>query len=349
MTELLFVDILSLEKMFWLLAAAFVLGIILAPAFTNFLYRNKLGQKIRQTDFSDKTKAPIYYRFHKNKAGTPTMGGLLIWGTVVILTLLFNFDRAGTWLPLFTLLAAGIIGAIDDLLNIREFGPFKNGLRFRTKFITYAIVAAIGAWWFYSKLGWSAIHIPGGNIFGLPYNIELGWWYIPLFITVLVGTSFSANQTDGLDGLLGGVMASCFTAYGIIAFVQDKPELAAFCITLVGAILAFLWFNIHPARFFMGDTGSFALGMTLAVVAFLTNSVIVLPIIALVLMIEAFSTIIQIISKKFMNGKKVFISAPIHHHLRAIGWSEPKIVMRFWVISTVSAVIGLVIALIGTG
>lgn len=349
MTEFISLDMTILIKMFWLLAAAFVLGIALTPAFTNFLYKNKLGQKIRERDFENKKRVPIFYKLHKCKENTPTMGGLLIWGVVVILTSVFNLDRAGTWLPLFTLFSAGVIGAIDDLLCIKSTGKFRGGLRFRTKLIIYIIVAAIGAWWFYSKLGWSEIHIPGGNLFGLPYNIELGWWYIPLFITVLVGTSFSANQTDGLDGLLGGVMAFCFTAFSVIALVQDKPELAVFCITLVGAILAFLWFNIYPARFFMGDTGSFALGMTLAVVAFLTNSVIILPIIAFPLVIEAVTTIIQIVSKKVRGGKKVFISAPIHNHFLAQGWPESKVVMRFWIISAVFAIIGLVIALIGRG
>lgn len=349
MTEILFIDVTTLAKMFWLTTAAFVLGIMLTPAFTSFLYKNKLGKKIRQVDFEEKKRVPIFYRLHKSKSGTPVMGGLLIWGTVAILTVIFNFDRAGTWLPLFTLVSAGVIGAIDDILCIKEKGKFKGGLRFRTKLIIYIILALIGAWWFYSKLGWSVLHVPGGNLFGLPYNIELGIWYIPLFVAVLVGTSFAANQTDGLDGLLGGVISSCFIAFGIIALIQGKPELAAFCVTLVGAILAFLWFNIYPARFFMGDTGSFALGMTLAVVAFLTNSVIVLPIIAFILVIEALSTVIQIASKKLRNGKKIFLSAPIHHHFEALGWPESKVVMRFWVISAIASILGLVIALIGQG
>jgi phospho-N-acetylmuramoyl-pentapeptide-transferase len=209
-------------------------------------------------------------------------------------------------------------------------------------------LALVGAWWFYYKLDFSTIHIPGGNLFGLPYDIELGWWYIPLFVFVLLATSFSANQTDGLDGLLGGVMSICFVAFSIIALAQEQFLLAAFCGTVSGALLAFLWFNIHPARFFMGDTGSFALGMTLAVVAFLTNSVLVLPIIAFILVLEAVTTIVQIISKKYF-GKKIFLSAPIHHHLEALGWPETKITERFWVITAVLAVIGVVIAMVGKG
>lgn len=348
MNEILYIDIYSLIKIFYFTSIAFVLGIILTPAFTEFLYKHSIGKKIRTTGYDDKTKAPVFYGLHKGKENTPTMGGLLILIVVTLLTLIFNFDRAETYLPLFTLVAAGIIGACDDLLNVKGIGPNNGGLRFRTKLIIYILVASIGAWWFYYKLGWSSIHIPGGNLLGLPYNIELGWWYIPLFVFVLVGTSFAANQTDGLDGLLGGVMALCFLAFAIISLVRGQAMLAIFCGTLTGAILAFLWFNIYPARFFMGDTGSFALGMTLAVVAFLTNSVLVLPIIAFVLVWEAITTILQIFSKKFF-GKKIWLSTPIHHHYEAKGWPETKVTQRFWIISAICAIAGLAIALIGRG
>lgn len=337
-----------LDKIFWLTVLSFVVAILLTPFWTNFLFRNKLGKKIRQTGF-DQTKAPIYYSLHKNKENVPTMGGVLIWVTVAVITLIFNFNRAGTWLPLFTIVAAGLIGAFDDILNIKGIGPNRGGLRFRWKLLLYTLVAIVGAWWFYTKLDWTIIHVPGGNYFGLPYNIDLGVWFIIFFIIVFVGTAFAANETDGLDGLLGGVMMIAFGAYTIIALVQGKAELAIFCGTIMGALLAFLWFNIYPARFIMGDTGAFALGTTLAVVAFLTNSVVVLPIIASVLVIESLSVIIQIISKKFRHGKKVFLSAPIHHHFEALGWPETKVTMRFWVISAVTAVIGVVIALIGKG
>jgi len=346
--EQLNLSVSVLMKIFTFSAFSFIIAILWAPFLTDFLFKNRIGKRIRQTGF-DETKAPIFYKMHKGKENTPTMGGLLIWVTAAIITILFNLDRAGTWLPLFTLIAVGTIGAIDDILNVMGIGPNKGGIRFRTKFVIFCIIAAVGSWWFYSKLGWSAIHIPGGNYFSLPYNIELGSWYIPLFIAVLVGTAFSANQTDGLDGLLAGIMSICFIAYSIIALSQGKSELAIFCGTIAGSTLAFLWFNIYPARFFMGDTGSFALGMTLAVVAFLTNSVIVLPIIAFVLVVEALSTIIQIFSKKLRHGKKVFLVAPIHHHFEALGWPETKVTMRFWVISSILAMIGLAIALIGKG
>ena len=331
----------DIAKIFWLTSLSFVIALIWTPLFTDFLYRNRLGKRIRKTGF-DAQKAPIFYRLHKNKENTPTMGGLLVWVTTAVLTLLFNFSRSGTWLPLFALVVSGIIGAIDDLANARGIGANIGGFRFRTKLIIFLIIAIIGAWWFFFKLGWDIFHVPGiGDFF-------LGWWYIPFFILVIVFMGFAVNETDGLDGLAGGTLAISYAAYGIIALVEGKIALAAFCGTVMGALLAFLWFNIYPARFFMGDTGSMALGVTLGVIAFLTNSVAVLPIIGFIFVLEAASVIIQIISKKLFQ-KKVFLSAPIHHHLEALGWPETKVTMRFWVISAVMAVIGLMIALIGRG
>lgn len=331
----------DITKIFWLTALSFVIALIWTPLFTDFLYRNKLGKQIRKTGF-DESKAPIYYSLHRGKANTPTMGGLLVWVTTAVITLLFNFSRAGTWLPLFALVASGIIGAIDDLLNIRGIGPNRGGLAFRYKIFFYLFIAAIGAWWFYSKLGWDIFHIPAvGDIF-------LGWLYIPFFILAIVFIAFAVNETDGLDGLAGGTLAISYAAYGFIAAVEGKIALAAFCGTIAGALLAFLWFNIYPARFIMGDTGSMALGTTLGVIAFLTNAVAVFPIIGFIFVIEALSALIQIFSKKFFH-KKVFLSAPIHHHFEALGWPETKVTMRFWIISAAMAIIGVMIALLGRG
>ncbi len=270
------------------------------------------------------------------------MGGLLIWIITAILTLLFNFSRQATWLPLFVLVTTGVIGAIDDLYNIKGIGPNNGGLRFRHKLLIYSTIAIIGAFYFAIKLEWiyRGIHIPGLG------DIALGYWYIPLFVAVLIGTSFSVNQTDGLDGLAGGLLAMAFMAVGGTAFFQGQFGLATFAGTLVGAILAFLWFNVHPARFFMGDTGAMALGMTLAVMAFLTNTVFILPIIGIVFVAEGASTIIQIVSKKLFK-KKVFLSAPIHHHFEALGWPETRVTERAWIIGAVAAVVGLVLSLIG--
>ncbi|HEY1074501.1 MAG TPA: phospho-N-acetylmuramoyl-pentapeptide-transferase [Patescibacteria group bacterium] len=340
--EVFSINLSDLKFVFLLGTLSFVIAMLWTPIFTDFLFKNRLGKKIRQTAFDDK-KAPIFYSLHKGKENTPTMGGLLIWITAGVITLLLNLDRAGTWLPLFVLIATGLIGAADDLMNIYGIGPHNGGMQFRVRFLLYTIVAVVGAWWFYSKLGFSFFHIPGYG------NVDLGIWYMPFFVAVLVWTAFSANQTDGLDGLAGGVMAIAFSAFAFIALFQGKVELAALCLTIVGSTLAFLWFNIYPARFFMGDTGIMPLGMTLAVIAFLTNSVFVLPVIGIILMIEGVSTILQIGSKKLRGGKKIFRSAPIHHHFEALGWPETKVTERFWIISAIGSVVGLVIALVGKG
>lgn len=267
------------------------------------------------------------------------MGGLLFWVTTAVLTALFHLDRGQTWLPIFALVCAGVIGAIDDILNVQGRGSNGGGLRMKYKFWIYAAVAVIGAWWFYSKLGFSSVKIPGLGVY------DLGWWYIPLFIGTVIFVAFSVNQTDGLDGLAGGVSLWAFFVFTFIALVQGKAHLAVFCACMLGSLLAFLWFNIHPARFFMGDTGSMALGMTLPILAFLTNSVALLPFILLVPFMEGISTVIQITSKKLFK-RKVFLVAPIHHHFEAIGWPETRVTMRFWVIAAVGCAIGLMLALV---
>lgn len=328
----------DLIKMFWFALASFLIAISWTPLLTNFLYKNKLGKRIR-----DSKDAPIMAKLHEKKAGTPTMGGLLIWVTAAILTILFNLSRQATWLPLFCLVATGIVGAVDDVLNVRGIGEKGGGLTLRQKFPLYAIIAALGSWWFYSKLDWNSIHLPAMGDF------TIGIWYIPIFVVVLVWMAFSSNEADGLDGLAGGLFALAYGAYAVIALTNGQAGLAVFCGTIMGALMAFLWFNIPPARFFMGDTGSMALGMTLGVIAFLTNSVVALLVITIPFSIEGLSFIIQFLSKKLRNGKKVFLSSPIHHHFEAIGWPEHKITMRFWILGSVSAVAGLAIALFGRG
>ena len=336
--EILKFSTYDVTRMLWFTMASFAISFVLTPLFTNFLYKHKLGKRIR-----DAKSAPIMSAMHAHKAGTPTMGGILIWTTVAILTLLFNLKRSATWLPLFSLVATGLVGAVDDLWNVRGKGPNGGGMRFRDKFFIYAVIAGIGAWWFYSKLDWNLIHIPALGDF------IIGWWYIPVFIITLIWMAFSSNETDGLDGLAGGIFALAFAAYSIICLAEGKTELAAFCGTIMGALLSFLWFNIPPARFFMGDTGSMALGMTLGVVAALTNTIIPLYIITLVFSLEGLSFVVQFASKKLRKGKKVFLSSPFHHHLEAIGWSESKITMRFWILGAVSSALGLMIALLGRG
>jgi phospho-N-acetylmuramoyl-pentapeptide-transferase len=335
-------------KIFILAVAAFALAVALTPAWSGFLYRYKLGKNIRTAE-----SAPIMAALHAKKAGTPTMGGVLIWGTVTLIALAaavpglinpawdwFNFlSRSGTWLPLATLLASAFVGLIDDYWNIKKMGPKGGGLRVRHRLLFYTAIAAAGAWWFYVKLDWSIIHIP------LDGTYDIGWLFIPFFIFVVIACSNAVNLTDGLDGLAGGVLATCFAAFGAIALYGGKYDLAAFCAVIVGALTAFLWFNVNPARFFMGDTGAMALGVTLAVVAFLVNQVLLLPIIGFVFVIETLAVILQRLSKRF-RGKKLFLSTPLHHHFEAKGWPEQKVVMRFWIIGVVTAVAGLVIALI---
>ena len=174
-------------------------------------------------------------------------------------------------------------------------------------------------------------------------DFHIGIWYILLFIFVLVATAFSVNETDGLDGLAGGTLLTAFGAYGVIAYAAGLYDLAAFCGVIIGALLAFLWFNIYPARFFMGDTGAMSLGITLGIIAMLTNQFLLLPLIAFIMMIESASVIIQTISKK-LRGKKIFLSTPLHHHLEAKGWPETKVTMRFWIISWIVMAIGLIVA-----
>jgi phospho-N-acetylmuramoyl-pentapeptide-transferase len=338
MFETLTIEPQVILRMFWIGLASFLIAIAWTPILTNFLYRNKIGKTIRESK-----DAPIYASLHAKKNGTPTMGGLLIWITAAVLTVVFNLSRVATWLPLFCLVMTGVVGAIDDLMNVRGQGEKGGGLSLRQKFPLYAIIAAIGAWWFYYKLDWSSIHVPAIGDF------NIGIWYLPLFVAVLVWMAFASNETDGLDGLAGGIFAMSYGTYAIIALIEGKSGLAVFCATIMGALLAFLWFNIPPARFFMGDTGSMALGMTLGVIAFLTNTVVILPLITLVFTLEGLSFIIQFLSKKLRKGKKVFLSSPIHHHFEAIGWPEYKITMRFWVLGAVSAAAGLALAVVGGG
>jgi len=329
-------------EVFVFTAIAFVVTILFTPLFTDFLYRNKIGKKIRNADYEG-NKTPIFSRLHKGKENTPVMGGVLIWGVSALVTLLTNLSRTGTFLPLFTLVTSGVIGAIDDLMNVFGIGVARGGMRFRTKLLSYAIVATAGALWFAYKLEWISrpLFIPGIG------DLILGYWYIPVFIIILIFTAFAANQTDGLDGLAGGIFAIAFGAYTLICLVQGNFPLAIFCATILGSTLAFLWFNIYPARFFMGDTGSMALGMTLGVIAFLTNTVYALPFIGFIFLIEAISTIIQIFSKRFFH-KKVFLVSPIHHHFEALGWPETKVTMRFWIINAVMTAIGLSLVLVNT-
>jgi phospho-N-acetylmuramoyl-pentapeptide-transferase len=340
-----------LIKILFFSTLAFIFAIVLTPALTHFLYKYKLGKRVRNNG-----STPIFSELHAHKDGTPTMGGILIWGTVLIFILTFSvlgtiwpgslvarldfLTRPETLLPLGALIASALIGLVDDWLDVRgKGGQGGGGLQLRHRLLIYTGIAIIGALWFYYKLDWTVFHVP---FLG---NFEIGAWYIPIFIFMIVATSFSVNETDGLDGLAGGTLLIAFAAYCVISYSLGRYDLATFCGVIIGALLAFLWFNIPPARFYMGDTGAMSLGVTLGVIAMLTNSSLLLVFIGFVFLVESLSVIIQVLSKK-LRGRKVWLSAPIHQHFQAIGWPEAKVVMRFWVVGAIGAAIGLIIFLL---
>lgn len=321
---------------------AFLLSVILTPIYTTAAYKWQWWKKPRTTTLTGQT-AKVFTKLHakKHDRHIPTMAGIIFLIAITLVTLVLNLERTETWLPLAALVGAGAVGLIDDIINIRGSGKGVAGLPSKLKFLLTTIVAAIGGWFFFYKLGVTGIHIP------LVGQWELGWLIIPLFIFVVVASANAVNITDGLDGLAGGLTAIAFGVYAIIAFLEGRYGVAGFCMTVVGGLLAYTWFNIFPARFFMGDVGSFALGTALGVVAMLTDTVTLLPIIGLLFVAETGSVILQIASKKLRNGKKIFRISPIHHHFEAIGWPETKVTMRFWVLGQVVGVIGLIIFILG--
>ncbi|PJC65430.1 MAG: phospho-N-acetylmuramoyl-pentapeptide-transferase [Candidatus Colwellbacteria bacterium CG_4_9_14_0_2_um_filter_50_12] len=340
--------VLEAIRVFTVTIVAFLVALTVTPLVLNLLKKINAGKQIRASE-----AAPIYSQLHASKSGTPTMGGVIIWGTVLGLAATFaalnlvfdgffrylNFvDRAQTYLPLAALAIAAILGLADDILGVLKVGPKGGGLSVRYKLVVYTILAAVGAWWFYApqNLDWHVFKVPFLGVF------DIGLWYIPVFIFIIVASAFSANETDGLDGLLGGVSLFAFAALTVVAFALDRFHLATMGGAMVGALLAFLWYNIHPAKFFMGDTGSMALGITLGVMTMLTNTTLLLPFFGSILVLESLSVIIQLTSKKFFK-KKVFLSTPIHHHFEALGWPESQVTMRFWIISVMFVALGLIL------
>ncbi|HVW67120.1 MAG TPA: phospho-N-acetylmuramoyl-pentapeptide-transferase [Candidatus Peribacteraceae bacterium] len=413
---------------------AFALVLALTPWYVSFLRKNQIGKQLR-VETVDGKEAEIFRTYHQSKFGTPTMGGVLIWGGIFLtvfgsrilafLGVISNsiLQRGQVYLPLFVLFTLGILGAVDDYLNIVStdekrmqramsrlkktvlagaviivpvslyllvdylrtppngetvslnagligvviwYALFllimiffsisglvldnvlqkvllgqkrKGGLGVMPKLLSLLILSFIGALWFYYKLGINGIHIPYvGDVF-------LGLWYIPIFMFIVVGTANAVNITDGLDGLAGGLLVIAFGAFGILAYLHGLYLLSAFCGVCVGAIAAFLWHNVPPALFFMGDTGSLALGGTLAVIAMMTDQALILPLIGFVFVVETLSVIMQLLSKKFRNGKKIFKAAPIHHHFEALGWGESKVTMRLWIVGSFAALLGIIIGL----
>lgn len=329
-------------KTFLLSVGAFLFAMFLTPIYTFLAYRYKFWKKQRSTSTTGE-KLEIFTKLHaaKFKRNIPTMAGVIGVVSIAVVTLVFNLDRSETYLPLAALVGGGLVGLIDDVINIRGQGTGVAGLRSTLKFLMIAGIATVLGWWFFDR-------VDGADLLHIPFigDFSLGWLIVPLFAFAVVATSNAVNISDGLDGLAGGLLATSFGAFGVIALLQGQFLLAGFCFTVVGALLSYLWFNIYPARFFMGDVGSFAFGTALGVVAMLTNTLFLLPVIGIMFVIEAGSSLIQITSKRIFH-RKVFISAPIHHHLEASGWPETKVTMRFWVIACVAAFTGVILALAG--
>ena len=337
--------VFNVVRIFLVATLAFFINLTITYFWTKVLYKHfRPGKEI------EKEGAPIFNALHRKKEGTPTMGGLPIWVTVSVITIVFwifsnsfggiwsglNFlSRSQTLLPLGFLILAGLVGMADDMLGIFK----RGGLSLKKRLLLYMALAVLGAWWFYFKLERDVINVPFLGDF------SVGWLYLIYFVFIVVATAFSMNETDGLDGLSGGVYLTIFGAMTVIAFDQGRLDLAVFLTAIMGALVGFLWFNIYPARFFMGDTGVMSLGFTLGVVALLTNTALLLPLIAIIPLIESLSVILQTASKK-LRGKKIFPSTPIHHTFEAMGWPESQITMRFWMINAIGAIIGLIVFLV---
>lgn len=355
-------EVQTVAKFIFLAFLAFIVTMAITPILTHFLYKKKINIKIKEKSV-DGDKLKYINNLHAHKKETPTMGGIVIWGAMIIVVglmyfigpLLGNltgsdwFDRLNflsrnqTWLPLFALLSTALLGLLDDYMSIKGIGKNKGGgMRFIVRFGWLILIAIAGAWWFFFKLESNFIHVPAVGDF------NIGFWYIPLFIAVIVSMAVSSNETDGLDGLNAGILIQAFAVFTVIAFFQGRFDIAAFCAVIGGSLLAFLWFNFYPARFFMGDTGATSLGATLGVIALLTNTVLVLPFVVFIYFVESFSVIIQLFSKRVFK-KKVFLSAPIHHHFEAKGWPETKVTVRFWIINGLMACLGLLVGIIGRG
>jgi phospho-N-acetylmuramoyl-pentapeptide-transferase len=349
--------ILDVIKIIVPAAIAFTVGIAITPFVAGSLYKHRMWKKVSVSHAMDGQSASITSRLHNDEERkTPRMGGIVVWGsvsiTIIILWLLslifpnettgkLNFlSRNQTWLPFFTLIGGALCGFVDDYLVCRGEGTYMGGgLSLRARLFFVFLLSTLGAWWFYVKLGTDTVHIPFWG------DMTLGLLFIPFFIIFFIGI-YSGGIIDGVDGLAGGVFAIIYSAYAIIALVNGQIDLAAYSSVVVGGLLAFLWFNIPPARFFLSETGTMALTTSLVIVAFLTKAVIPLLVIAFLLIATSASSLIQILSKKY-RGKKVFIVAPLHNHLQMIGWPKTKITMRYWVLGMIFAALGIIVALIG--
>lgn len=335
---------------------AFIFGILLTPLVTHYLYKYKVWKK---TGGKTALNGQVATEFNRLKGDgelkTPRMGGIVIWGATLltigffyilklifpteVFTDLFFISRSETWIPLTTLIVGALVGLLNDYYDVIHGG---KGLRLSIRLLIITALSSFVGWWFFAKLGIDSVGIPFDG------SLYIGWLIIPFFVFTTISL-YASGVIDGIDGLSGGVFSTIFMSYAGIAFIQSQYDLAAFCATLAGAILAFLWFNIPPARFWMTETGSMALTLTLAVIVFMTDDlgsgkgILLLPLIGLPLVATAGSVLLQVVYKK-MTGKKLLRIAPLHHHFEAIGWPSTKVVMRYWVISIICAIAGLAIA-----
>lgn len=352
----------SVTKVLFFSGISAVFSLLLSPYLIAFLNRIRFFKKKPRENTISGERAEVFYSFHsKREVMVPRGGGLLVWTSVTFIILftfflswitdiwwikkLNFFSRKETWLPLFALISASIVGLVDDFFTVYGKGTYVGGgLSFWRRFLLVGLIGLIGGSWFYFKLGWNSIHIPLFFNFPQGIDISIGAIIIPVFIIVM-WASWAGGVIDGLDGLAGGVFATIFGAFSILAFSQGKIDLATFSASISGSLFAFLWYNIPPAKFYMGETGVMGLTCTMAVLSFLTDSVLVLPIIGGILVIEVGSILLQLLSKK-IRKKKIWLSTPIHHHFEARGWPHYQITMRFWILSIIFAILGVSIRLL---
>lgn len=347
---------------------SFFIGIAVTPVFTSVMYKYKMWKRKSRSSENTEAMSVDFQKIHNQQAeiNTPRVGGIVVWISVFVTIITACFvqyiisdfiniehvvthniiDRLNflslnqTVLLVIAFFAGSIFGLIDDLLQIygKDF-KMSDGIPRKLRIVFVVTVACVGAWWFYSKLGMNSIHVP---FYG---DLYLGFGFVFLFLLTVLGV-FSGGVIDGIDGLAAGVMISAFASYTLIAFSQQQYDLAALGGAIIGGLLAFLWFNIPPARFYLGETGMLGLTIVLAMFAFLTREVLVLLVIAFPLVATSLSSSIQMFSKKYFH-KKVFRIAPLHHHFQAIGWPSPKVTMRYWIVSVICGVSGVILALLG--
>jgi phospho-N-acetylmuramoyl-pentapeptide-transferase len=320
---------MSLMQIVVAVVLAFTGMVLLAPIYISLLQRLGIGKQIR----ADGPEA------HLGKAGTPTMGGMLIVSVVLFLAMALRLEDVHTLTPMLALMGVGVLGAIDDFVNVRS----GIGMRGRWKLVWQTVVALLAGWYIQRHFGINAVNVPL-----LEDPIVIGAVPFVLFVAfVIVGTSNAVNLTDGLDGLAGGVLIFSFVAYLLVALVAlPTPNLAIFCALVVGALIGFLWFNVHPSQLFMGDSGALALGATLAVVATATEQLVLLALVGVVFVAEIMSVVIQVVSYRF-RGRRVFRMTPLHHHFELVGWAEEKITIRFWIVAALAGLLGFSVYLLG--